>query len=81
MQIALGAALAAAIALTAHRARLLSTSGAVAAFAVGTIVFVSAGWRGAAVLFAFFIPSALLSRRGSGGAPRRGEARYRRRRH
>jgi uncharacterized protein (TIGR00297 family) len=31
-----------------------------------------AGWRGAAVLFAFFVPSALLSRRGSDGAPRSG---------
>ncbi|HVR47579.1 MAG TPA: DUF92 domain-containing protein [Candidatus Binatia bacterium] len=72
MQVALGAALAAVIALIAHRARSLSTSGAVAAFVVGTIVFASAGWRGAAVLFAFFIPSALLSRRGSGGAPRSG---------
>ncbi len=72
MQAALGAALAAAIALTAYRARSLSTSGAIAAFAVGTIVFAAAGWRGAAVLFAFFLPSALLSRRGSGGAPRSG---------
>ncbi len=69
-QAALGAALAAAVALIAYRARALSRSGAVAAFAVGTIVFAAAGWRGAAVLFAFFIPSALLSHRGSGGAPR-----------
>jgi uncharacterized protein (TIGR00297 family) len=72
MQAALGAVLAAAIALIAHRARSLSASGAVAAFAVGTIVFAAAGWRGAAVLFAFFVPSALLSRRGSDGAPRSG---------
>ncbi|HEY6325023.1 MAG TPA: DUF92 domain-containing protein [Candidatus Cybelea sp.] len=72
IQAALGAALAAAIALIARRARSLSTSGAVAAFAVGTLVFASAGLRGAAVLFAFFIPSALLSRRGSDGAPRSG---------
>jgi uncharacterized protein (TIGR00297 family) len=70
LQALLGAALAAAIALIAHRARALSATGAVAAFAVGTVVFTAAGWRGAAVLFAFFIPSALLSRHGAGGAPR-----------
>ena len=45
-------------------------SGAVAAFAVGTIVFGGGGWRGAAVLFAFFIPSALLSHRGYAAARR-----------
>ncbi len=72
MQAGVGAALAAAIALIAHRARSLSASGAIAAFAVGTIVFGAAGWRGAAVLFAFFIPSALISRRGAAGAPRSG---------
>jgi uncharacterized protein (TIGR00297 family) len=60
-----GTALAAAIALGAWRARALSFDGAVAAFGVGTIVFGSAGWRGAAVLLAFFVPSALLSRVGS----------------
>jgi len=71
-QALLGVGLAALVALIAHRARTLSTSGAVAAFAVGAIVFGAAGWRGAAVLFAFFIPSALLSRRGERGAPRSG---------
>jgi uncharacterized protein (TIGR00297 family) len=71
-QALLGVALAAVVAVTAHRARALSTSGAVAAFAVGAVVFGAAGWRGAAVLLAFFIPSALLSRRGAGGAPRNG---------
>ncbi len=35
-------------------------------------MFGAAGWRGAAVLFAFFIPSALISRRGAAGAPRSG---------
>ncbi len=71
-QALLGTALAAVVASIAHRARALSTSGAVAAFGVGAIVFGAAGWRGAAVLFAFFIPSALLSRHGAAGAPRSG---------
>jgi len=70
MQPLLGGALAALVALIALRARALSTGGAIAAFAVGTIVFGAAGWRGAAVLLAFFIPSALLSRRGAAGAAR-----------
>ncbi|HZZ00119.1 MAG TPA: DUF92 domain-containing protein [Candidatus Baltobacteraceae bacterium] len=59
-----GAILAAVVAALAWRARSLSPSGAVAAFAVGTIVFGWKGWPGAAVLFAFFIPSAMLSRVG-----------------
>jgi len=71
-QLALGAGLAAVIALIAYRTRALSFDGAVAAFAVGMAVFAASGWRGAAVLFAFFIPSALLSRRGAGAQPRSG---------
>lgn len=63
-QIALGALLAAAVALLARRARALSASGALAAFAVGAIVFGACGWPGALVLFAFFVPSTLLSRVG-----------------
>jgi uncharacterized protein (TIGR00297 family) len=42
----------------------LTAGGAVAAFAVGTIVFGGGGWRAALVLFAFFIPSIVLSRVG-----------------
>jgi uncharacterized protein (TIGR00297 family) len=61
-QIVLGAGLAAVVALAAHRTRALTPRGAVAAFAVGTAVFGAGGWPGAAVLFAFFLPSALLSR-------------------
>lgn len=64
-QLLAGAALAAAVALTAWRVRALTPGGAAAAFVVGTIVFSAGGWRGALVLFAFFIPSALLSRIGS----------------
>ncbi|MGA8532529.1 MAG: DUF92 domain-containing protein, partial [Candidatus Tumulicola sp.] len=60
----LGAALAAAVALVAYRVRALSAGGAWAAFAVGALVFGTSGWRGALVLFAFFIPSTLLSRFG-----------------
>jgi uncharacterized protein (TIGR00297 family) len=65
MQIALGVVFAAAVALAAYRARAISLAGAVAAFTIGAIVFGTTGWRGAAILFAFFIPSALLSRRGT----------------
>jgi uncharacterized protein (TIGR00297 family) len=64
MQLAAGAALAAIVALAAARARALTRSGALAAFAVGTIVFGTQAWTGAAVLFAFFLPSVLLSRLG-----------------
>jgi uncharacterized protein (TIGR00297 family) len=64
IQIALGALFAAAVAFAAYRARSLSTSGAFAAFAVGAIVFGAGGWGAALVLFAFFIPSVLLSRVG-----------------
>ncbi|HEY1976063.1 MAG TPA: DUF92 domain-containing protein [Candidatus Baltobacteraceae bacterium] len=58
------AALAALVAAVAWRVRSLSPSGALAAFVVGTVVFGSKGWPGAAVLFAFFLPSIVLSRIG-----------------
>ena len=63
-RIAAGALLAAVVAYAAYRARSLSAGGAVAAFAVGAIVFGAGGWPAAAVLFAFFAPSVLLSRAG-----------------
>jgi uncharacterized protein (TIGR00297 family) len=65
MQILLGAAFAAVIALVAYRAGALSAGGAAAAFVLGAIVFGAQGWTGAAVLFAFFLPSTLLSRLGA----------------
>jgi uncharacterized protein (TIGR00297 family) len=61
---AYGAIFAAAVAAVAWRLRSLSPAGSIAAFVIGTIVFGSKGWPGAAVLFAFFIPSAILSRVG-----------------
>ncbi len=64
MQIAFGALLAALVASLAYRARALSAGGAAAAFAVGAVVFASGGWAAAAILFAFFLPSTLLSRIG-----------------
>jgi uncharacterized protein (TIGR00297 family) len=64
IQIAIGSILAAAVALLAYRARSLSAGGAAAAFAIGAIVFGAGGWQAALVLFAFFIPSTLLSRVG-----------------
>lgn len=65
MQAAAGALFAALVALFAYRARALTLGGAVAAFAVGAIVFGAGGWPAAAVLFAFFLPSTLLSRIGA----------------
>lgn len=64
MQIAVGIAFAALVAGLAYRTRALSISGAVTAFAVGAIVFGSGGWRAAAVLFAFFLPSTVLTQIG-----------------
>jgi uncharacterized protein (TIGR00297 family) len=64
MQFAAGALLAAAIAFAAYRVRALSTDGALAAFAVGAIVFGAGGWQSAFVLLAFFVPSSLLTRLG-----------------
>ncbi len=64
IRLAIGAALAAAVALAAYRARALSLDGAIAAFVVGTIVVDAGGWSSAAVLLAFFVPSALLTRMG-----------------
>lgn len=62
--IAVGAVFAAAIAAAAYRARALTLDGALAAFAIGTIVFGAGGWAGAAILLAFFLPSMLLTRVG-----------------
>jgi uncharacterized protein (TIGR00297 family) len=64
IQIAAGAAFAALVARFAYWAGALSATGAIAAFGVGAIVFGSGGWRAAAVLFAFFLPSTLLTRIG-----------------
>ena len=60
----LGAACAAVVALAALRAHALSRDGALAAFAVGTIVFGAGGLPAALVLLAFFVPSSLLTRVG-----------------
>ncbi|HLY03987.1 MAG TPA: DUF92 domain-containing protein [Candidatus Cybelea sp.] len=61
IRLAAGAALAAGVALAAYRARALSLDGAIAAFVIGTIVVGAGGWNSAAVLLAFFVPSALLT--------------------
>jgi uncharacterized protein (TIGR00297 family) len=60
----LGVVLALAVAFVAHRAKALSLSGAIAAFAIGAITLDVGGWNAAAVLFAFFLPSTILSRIG-----------------
>ncbi|MHB8145701.1 MAG: DUF92 domain-containing protein [Vulcanimicrobiaceae bacterium] len=63
-QVAFGCALAALVAFAAYRARALDRSGAFAAFAIGAAIFGAGGWYAALVLFAFFVPSMLLSRLG-----------------
>lgn len=63
-QALIGVAFAGAVALLALRMRALTSSGALAAWIVGACVFGAGGWAFAAVLFAFFIPSTLLSRIG-----------------
>lgn len=60
----IGAALAAVIAVVALRGRALTRSGALAAFAVGTLTFASGSIGFTVVLLAFFVPSVLLSRVG-----------------
>jgi uncharacterized protein (TIGR00297 family) len=64
-QAILGAFFAAAVAFFAYRAHALTAGGAIAAFAVGAAVFAGGGWPATAVLFAFFLPSTILSRVGA----------------
>ncbi|HEX3463558.1 MAG TPA: DUF92 domain-containing protein [Candidatus Elarobacter sp.] len=60
----IGALFAGIIALVAWRAHALTPSGAIAAFAVGTLTFASGTVGFTFVLLAFFVPSVLLSRLG-----------------
>ncbi len=61
---AIAVPLAALIALAAWRLRTLTRSGAIAALLIGSITMGLAGWPGALVLFAFFLPAIVLSRIG-----------------
>lgn len=63
-QAIVGVVFAAAVAILAWRAHALTKSGAFAAWIVGACIFGAGGWLYAAILFAFFIPSTLLSRIG-----------------
>jgi uncharacterized protein (TIGR00297 family) len=58
----LAAAISAAAAFAAWRARTLTPSGAVAAWTIGALVLMGTGWQGGAVLAAFFVSSNLVSR-------------------
>jgi uncharacterized protein (TIGR00297 family) len=69
-RVAAGLVAAAAIASVARRTGSLSTSGAVAATAVGTAA-VAAGWRWGALLVVYFVASSLLSRSGAAEKARR----------
>jgi uncharacterized protein (TIGR00297 family) len=62
MQLSVGFLLAAAISVSAYAARQLTRDGALAATAVGTLVYGFGGWRWAATLLAFFASSSLLGR-------------------
>ncbi len=62
-----GLILAASIAAVAHRLRALTLSGAIAAAAVGTLVFAAGGLGWSAILLAFFATSTALSRIPRGG--------------
>lgn len=81
LRLGVGVALAAAIALAAHRAGSLDRSGAWAAVGVGTAA-TSAGWAWGTLLVGFFVSSSLLSRwrrrereRRTGGVVAKGGAR------
>jgi uncharacterized protein (TIGR00297 family) len=63
-QVLVGIALAALVSAAAYRSHALALSGAIAALFVGAITFAIGGWATTAVLFAFFLPSTLLSRVG-----------------
>ena len=56
-----GALCAALIVFVAYRFKTLTIGGAIAAFVVGTCAFGGLGFRGAAILLAFFVTSAALS--------------------
>lgn len=77
LRFATGLAASGAISLAAHRARALSSGGAVAALPVGSAVFAGAGLRGSATLIAYFASSSLLGRLPGGTAleQRRGSER------
>ena len=65
----MAAVLAIAIAALAFRLRALNPAGAVAAFALGTVVVGTGGWWTGAILVAFFVSSSLLSRFSRSGEP------------
>jgi uncharacterized protein (TIGR00297 family) len=62
LQWLLGLGLALLVSLAALRAHLLTVGGAIAAIAVGTLVYGGAGLPGALLLLGFFLSSSLLSR-------------------
>lgn len=62
VQLGVGFGLAALVGLVAWRARALAPSGALAAAAVGGLLFGLGSWAGAALLLAFFLSSSGLSR-------------------
>jgi uncharacterized protein (TIGR00297 family) len=65
IQLTLGLVLGAIVALGAHRASMLTTGGAIAAAAVGTLTFGIGGLAPTVLLLTFFISSNVLSRWGS----------------
>jgi len=67
-----------AVSLLAWRGRALTGGGAAAAATIGTVILWRLGWVGGAVLLAFFLPSTIVGRVGSGrptASDARGEVR------
>ncbi|HET9150511.1 MAG TPA: DUF92 domain-containing protein [Gemmatimonadales bacterium] len=62
MNLAAYAAVAAVVAALSWRGRLLTGRGALAAFTVGVLALLAAGWWGGLALVSFFLPASLVSR-------------------
>ena len=62
MNLAAYAAMAAVVAALSWRGRLLTGRGALAAFTVGVLALLAAGWWGGLALVSFFLPTSLVSR-------------------
>lgn len=65
-QVLPGVALGLALAITSYASKLLTLSGAVAAFVLAAVIFGVGGWKWTVPIFTFFTLSSLLSRVGGG---------------
>ncbi len=67
LRLLIAALLAVTVVTIARHRRMLTTDGAIAAFAVGTLIAVAGGWWWGCLLGLFFLSSSLLSRRNQRG--------------